>query len=78
MWNEYTKCAPVEAGRYLVVWHGHIVIRNYALNLEEVDKYDFAGIRHPGWYNYDMESGYYQSHGITHWMPLPKKPEEVK
>lgn len=70
-----------EAERYLVATdfmaHGlRVSICYYAENLEEVDKYDFNGEKHGGFYGNDGEYGYYEKNGVKYWMPLPQPPEE--
>ena len=56
--------------------HSNKVV-GFAPVLEDVDMFDFAGVKESGWYEYDGETGYYEFTGATHWMPLPEPPEEV-
>ncbi len=69
-----------EAERYLVavdfMAHGlWVSICYYADNLEEVDKYEFNGEKHGGFYGSDSEYGYYEKTGVKYWMPLPEPPK---
>lgn len=55
---------------------GTIRVLCFAKNLRQVDKYDFADKKRPGWFFNDSEWGYCEALGITHWMPLPAPPKE--
>ena len=54
-----------------VPWY---LILSYSTNLESVSEYEFQNETHGGFYEYD--DGYYERTGITHWMQLPKPPED--
>ena len=77
-WIPVSERLPEKRGSYLVtqkaIFPGHILRRivGYALNLHDVDEYDFKGKKRPGWYEYDIEWGYRELEDITAWMPLPE------
>ena len=79
-WISVKDKLPVKSGRYLVVKHffnyKRIEVMNYALNLSEIDEYDFGKKNKPGWFDSDSECGYYEVDGITFWAELPDFPEE--
>ena len=60
-------CAKSVYGQYRKITY-------FSSCLEKVDKYDFEGAKHGGFYSYDSEYGYYEVTDVTHWMPLPEQP----
>lgn len=76
-WISVKDRLPKKDGTYLVyTTHDYIDIAKYATNLLKVDKYDFAGEKRSGWFDYDGEWGFYEMDNITHWMSLPESPKE--
>ena len=55
---------------------GFYMLVKFSENLYDVDAFYFRNKRHPGFYSYDGESGYYEVSSVTHWMSLPEEPEE--
>lgn len=87
-WISVKDKLPENNGKYLVVYQSpfvtraYITIKSYASNLYEVDDFDFfeyKGMKHGGWYDYDSEYGYCEcfDNSITHWMSLPPFPHEI-
>ena len=81
-WIPVTERLPDE-GRYLALTtpsvnggEPYARILRFSENLESIDRYDFEGINRSGWYYYDGEYGNIEVVTVTHWMPLPKAPEE--
>lgn len=78
-WISVKDRLPNKDGKYLCCWdfngHKSIAIYGFAKNLSKVDKYDFKGKKHKGWFDYDSEWGYGEMSGVTHWMPLPELPK---
>lgn len=76
-WIPVSERLPEEIGEYLVTQKASFSdyiyrsIVGYALNLHDVDEYDFADKKRAGWYEYDRECGYYEIDGVIAWMPLP-------
>lgn len=78
-WTSVKDKLPKENGDYLCCCEDkYICIYSFAKNLSKIDKYDFHGKRKSGWYDYDSDWGYYEISSVTHWMPLPELPKEVK
>ena len=80
-WISVKDRLPEKNGNYLVVEKmfntGETIrIRRFAQSLEDIDDYDFNGEHRPGWYDYDSECGFFEIVQVTHWMKLPKSPEE--
>lgn len=77
-WIPVWERLPEERGVYLVtqkaIFPGHVFRRivGYAPNLHDVDEYDFADKKRPGWYEYDSEWGYRELDDVIAWMPLPE------
>ena len=77
-WISVKDKLPNEDGDYLCCWgNKYIRIYSFAKNLSKIDRYDFCG-KKTGWYDLDSEWGYYEISSVTHWMPLPELPKEVK
>lgn len=81
VWIPCSERFPEKDGKYLVTTsYGSIDICNYAHNLYELDRYDFAEYKRKknktGWYDYDGEWGYCEC-SIIAWMPLPEAYKEV-
>ena len=77
-WHEAANDPPQQNGRYLVVYGvtGNIETLSYALNLEEIDDWEFANETHPGWFSLDVEYGYFEvtADRVKWWAELPEKP----
>lgn len=77
-WIPVWERAPEKKGTYLVTQKAtftdyvYINVISYALNLHDVDEYDFADKKRPGWYEYDIEWGYRELDDVIAWMPLPE------
>lgn len=77
-WIPVLERLPEKRGDYLVTQKAtftdyvYISVAGYALNLYDVDEYDFADKKRSGWYNYDPEYGYYEIDDVIAWMPLPE------
>lgn len=84
VWHDAKTDPPTEGGRYLCIQlcfldkHPYCDILSYSKNLSKLDSSDFRGQKRPGWYTYDGEWGYFEEEHVTHWMPLPDLPEELK
>lgn len=68
---------PKESGDYLVTLKitenvSCVDKLSYSLDLYSVDKYDFAGEKRPGWYDFSSEWGYYEVNNVVAWMPSPE------
>lgn len=81
-WISVKERLPEAEGDYLVCSEfadiRSLKIMTFALNLESVDEYCFAGEKRPGWWDFDGETGNYEWSHVTHWMPLPELPKEEK
>lgn len=79
-WISVKARLPEAEGDYLVCSEfaniRSLKIMTFALNLESVDEYCFAGEKRPGWWDFDGETGNYEWSHVTHWMPLPELPRE--
>ena len=75
-WIPVWERLPEKRGDYLVTQKAtftdyvYISVIGYALNLYDVDEYDFADKKRPGWYEYDSEWGYRELDDVIAWMPL--------
>ena len=78
-WVSVTDAMPEKDGQYLVCLNQtHLMVVSFAKKLEEVDREVFAGRDEPGWFEWDTEwCGFYEVTMVTHWMPIPKLPQEV-
>lgn len=81
-WISVEDALPEQDGEYLAYEKyqflsdkGYMCIRSFSHNLENIDEYDFYGEEREGWYNFDNEYGYFETDGVTHWMPLPQPPK---
>ncbi len=81
-WIPVTERLPEQDGKYLVCKNlfGDVYIKTvwFAKDARKVDKFDFRCRWKNVWYDYDNEWGHYEVGAVTHWMPLPEPPEEVK
>lgn len=79
-WISVKERLPEAEGDYLVCSEfadiRSLKIMTFALNLESVDEYCFAGEKRPGWWDFDGETGNYEWSHVTHWMHLPELPKE--
>lgn len=79
-WNNAKTNPPKKNGQYLCAtkfyMHRNVEIFCFNKCLEDVDNYDFEGVKRAGWYNYDSEYGFYETDSVTHWMELPELPVE--
>ena len=77
-WIPVWERLPEKRGDYLVTQEAtftdyvYISVAGYALNLYDVDEYDFADKKRSGWYEYDSEWGYRELDDVIAWMPLPE------
>lgn len=77
-WIPVSERLPEKRGDYLVTQKAtftdyvYISVAGYALNLYDVDEYDFADKKRSGWYEYDSEWGYRELDDVIAWMPLPQ------
>jgi hypothetical protein len=77
-WIPVSERLPEKRGDYLITQKAtftdyvYISVAGYALNLHDVDEYDFADKKRRGWYEYDSEWGYRELDDVTAWMPLPE------
>lgn len=67
---------PKEHGEYLVTIkikedYSYVDKLSYTHDLYSLDRFDFAGKKRAGWYDYDSECGYYEVNYVVAWMPLP-------
>ena len=75
-WIPVWERLPEKRGDYLVTQKAtftdyvYISVVGYALNLYDVDEYDFADKKRSGWYEYDSEWGYRELDDVIAWMPL--------
>ena len=75
-WIPVSERLPEKKGDYLVTQKAtftdyvYISVVGYALNLYDVDEYDFADKKRSGWYEYDSEWGYRELDDVIAWMPL--------
>ena len=76
-WIPVNERLPEKGGDYLVTQktsfsdYVYESVASYALNLHDVDEYDFADKKRPGWHEYDPEWGYRELDDVVAWMPLP-------
>ena len=73
-WIAVEDRLPDEDGEYLCQIGAdkpRIGVYSFAKNLKKVDKYDFAGKNHSGFYDYDSEYGYFKKTGVVAWRELP-------
>ena len=83
-WIPVWERLPEKRGDYLVTQKAtftdyvYISVAGYALNLYDVDEYDFADKKRSGWYEYDSEWGYRELDDVIAWMPLVEPYKEVQ
>ena len=77
-WIPVKDGLPKRKGTYLCQCRGFFRICGFAKNLEKVDKYDFAGERHAGFYDFDAEYGYCEVGSVLAWRELPPEYKEYK
>ena len=76
-WIPVSERLPEKKGTYLVTQKAtftdyvYISVTGYALNLYDVDEYDFANKKRSGWYDCEPEYGCYEIDDVIAWMPLP-------
>ena len=79
-WINVKDRLPNKNGEYIVVYqcfkYRLIRVFRFALNLHEVDEFNFPDENRPGWYDDDSEVGYFEIDGVTHWAELPKLPTD--
>ena len=81
-WIPVWERLPEKKGTYLVTQKAtftdyvYVSVMSYAHNLYDVDEYDFADKKRPGWYEYS-EWGYHELDDVIAWMPLPEPYKEV-
>ena len=81
-WISVDDRLPEKDGAYLVTTNSfgdrqNVKFRWFAKDGENVDAHDLAGQKDV-WYLYDIECGYVSIKTVTHWMPLPPAPEDMK
>ena len=78
-WISVKDRLPKKKGRYLcniaMTRKDMQTILQFALNLEEVDEYDFQGRKRKGFYEMNNDGDYFEVKDVTHWMPLPEPPK---
>lgn len=80
-WISVKERLPNKNGQYITIGNNKVVEINYwNKNLYKVDNYDFFDKKNKnGFYNYDSEYGHYEvTDSVTHWMPLPESPKELR
>ena len=81
-WTNVNDGLPSKRSDYLVVknfWdHHYVSMATFSPRIEEEDIWDFEDLTGPLWFDYNSESGYFPLYGITHWMPLPQLPLDIK
>lgn len=82
-WIKCREQLPNKKGDYLVVKsimgiYNKIDVCSFALNLHEIDEFDFPDEHRPGWYDCDSETGYFEWTGIIYWSELPNMPQEME
>ena len=78
-WIKCTEQLPSKSGQYLVVKSimgifNTIDVCEFALNLQDIDEYDFQDENRHGWYGSDPETGYFEQTNVLYWSKLPKMP----
>jgi len=76
-WKKASEHQPTESKQYLTVRNSHgyqsLRVISFALDLSEVDPYEFRDEKRPGWYVWDDEYGYYETY-ISYWAEPPELP----
>ena len=80
-WIPVSERLPDRDGQYLVTKaigkYTCIDCIDYSTNLSKT-ALDFHGKNYAGWYEHDTDYGYFETHRVIAWMPLPKpfEPQE--
>lgn len=77
-WISVKDRLPDRADDYLVcrnLWGNNIIsVCTWTDNLEKIDDFNFYHKTRAGWFDYDIEYGYFEYNDVTHWMELPEAP----
>ena len=74
-WISVEERLPEKDGEYLCqigTDNRYMEVYSFAKNLKKVDKYDFVGKKHSGFYDFDCEYGHFEISDVVAWQPLPK------
>lgn len=75
-WISVKDRLPEKSGEYLVYRPPYVCTAWFAESLCNNPQFEYEGMPDlPGFYNGDGE-GDWVEYGITHWMPLPERPED--
>lgn len=74
-WIPVEDRLPEKDGQYLCcsvyLKQQYYEVLNFAKNLQEVDDYEFSGMKRPGFYHLDNEWGNIEDADVVSWMLLP-------